>query len=186
MAYWVGTNRMNSSAPNLTISDTHLAIWDSCLLLISLLMNSRCMLRVYRFAAAIDMIAAGTSAPMPIAANATPTNQGGKLCSSSAGTAKLLPNCLKPAAYSGRLATPAAMAKKPGEQAEHQGIAGQHRRIAADGVAAAGAENSRHRVRIKEQCQDGTERQSGVSAIGACGVGPRRDQQQLLRRHRGE
>ena len=30
------------------------------------------MLRVNRFAAAIDMIAAGTSAPMPMAANATP------------------------------------------------------------------------------------------------------------------
>ena len=63
--------------------------------------------------AAIDMIAAGTSAPMPIAANAIPTNQDGKLCRKSAGTAKLLPNCLKPAAYSGRPATPAAMAKKP-------------------------------------------------------------------------
>jgi len=59
------------------------------------------------------MIAAGTSAPMPIAAKAMPANHDGKLCRYSAGTAKLLPNCLKPSAYSGRLPTPAAIAKKP-------------------------------------------------------------------------
>jgi hypothetical protein len=38
------------------------------------------------------MMAAGTRAPIPMAANATPTNHEGKLCSNSAGTAKLLPN----------------------------------------------------------------------------------------------
>ena len=40
------------------------------------LMNSLYTLRVHRFAAAIDMIAAGTSAPIAMAANATPANQG--------------------------------------------------------------------------------------------------------------
>ena len=40
-----------------------------------------------RFAAAIDMIAAGTSAPMAIAAKATPVNQSGNIASKSAGTA---------------------------------------------------------------------------------------------------
>src|SRR5215469_15310275 len=50
------------------------------------------MLRVNRLAAAIDMIAAGTRAPIPIAAKATPTNQDGKLWRNRAGTAKLLPN----------------------------------------------------------------------------------------------
>src|SRR6185503_18867719 len=44
------------------------------------------MLRVNRFAAAIDMIAAGTSAPMAIAANATPANQLGKAFSKNCGT----------------------------------------------------------------------------------------------------
>ena len=48
------------------------------------------MLRVNRFAAAIDMIAAGTSAPMPIAANATPANQAGNTWSNSSGTMVLL------------------------------------------------------------------------------------------------
>ena len=48
------------------------------------------MLRVKVLAVAIDMIAAGTSAPMAIAANATPTNQDGKIARNSAGTAKLL------------------------------------------------------------------------------------------------
>ena len=44
------------------------------------------MLRVNRFAAAIDMIAAGTSAPMPIAANAMPANHDGNIRSNSTGT----------------------------------------------------------------------------------------------------
>ena len=43
------------------------------------------MLRVKRFAAAIDMIAAGTRPPMPMAAKATPANQSGKECRMSAG-----------------------------------------------------------------------------------------------------
>ena len=47
------------------------------------------MLRVNRFAAAIDMIAAGTSAPMPIAAYATPANQSGNCWSNSSGTTVL-------------------------------------------------------------------------------------------------
>ncbi len=44
------------------------------------------MLRVNRLAAAIDMIAAGTSAPMTIAAKPMPANQLGKMCSNSSGT----------------------------------------------------------------------------------------------------
>ena len=44
------------------------------------------MFRVHRLAAAIDMIAAGTSAPMPIAAKATPANQAGNIWSKSSGT----------------------------------------------------------------------------------------------------
>ena len=71
------------------------------------------MLRVKMFAVAIDMIAAGTSAPMAMAAKATPTNQAGKAFSNSAGTAKLLPNSLNPPANCGIAATPAATAMKP-------------------------------------------------------------------------
>ena len=48
------------------------------------------MLRVNRFAAAIDMMAAGTSAPMPIAANAMPANQSGNIWSNSTGTIVLV------------------------------------------------------------------------------------------------
>ena len=43
------------------------------------------MLRVKVFAAAIDMIAAGTSAPIAMAAKATPANQSGKKSSKSCG-----------------------------------------------------------------------------------------------------
>ena len=48
------------------------------------------MLRVNRFAAAIDMIAAGTSAPMAMAAKAMPANQLGNIWSNSSGTIVLL------------------------------------------------------------------------------------------------
>ena len=67
------------------------------------------MLRVNRFAAAIDMIAAGTSAPMPIAANATPANQSGNIVSNSSGTTVLVSGL--PPAVSGL--TPAAIAIRP-------------------------------------------------------------------------
>ena len=62
------------------------------------------MLRVHRLAAAIDMIAAGTSAPITIAANATPANHGGNSFSNSCGTA---------CCGFGRTFTPAAIATKP-------------------------------------------------------------------------
>src|SRR6266545_8109259 len=50
-------------------------------------MNSRWTLRVNRFAAAIDMIAAGTSAPMAMADSATPANQLGNTWAKKCGTA---------------------------------------------------------------------------------------------------
>ena len=65
------------------------------------------MLRVHRLAAAIDMIAAGTSAPMPMAAKATPANQLGNCCSNSSGTT-VLPSARPFSPTSGF--TPAAIA----------------------------------------------------------------------------
>jgi len=62
---------------------------------------------------AMDMIAAGTSAPIAIAANATPANHDGNIARISAGTAKLGPCCLNRGAYSATLSTPAAIAMKP-------------------------------------------------------------------------
>src|SRR6266487_3677932 len=69
------------------------------------------MLRVKRFAAAMDMMAAGTRAPMPTAANATPANQPGNILSNSSGTTVLLSTvpCVAPA--SGLI--PAAIAMYP-------------------------------------------------------------------------
>ena len=68
------------------------------------------MLRVNRFAAAIDMIAAGTSAPMPMAANATPANQSGNILSNSSGTTVLR---VRLAARRSSGLMPAAIAMKP-------------------------------------------------------------------------
>src|SRR4051794_41500903 len=61
------------------------------------------MLRVHRFAAAIDMMAAGTRAPITIAAYATPANHDGNSFSNSCGTA-----CCGLVTF-----TPAAIATKP-------------------------------------------------------------------------
>ena len=48
------------------------------------------MFRVHRLAAAIDMMAAGTSAPIPIAAKAIPANQPLNCWLNSAGTMVLV------------------------------------------------------------------------------------------------
>ena len=67
---------------------------------------SRQTLRVKRFAAAIDMMEAGTSAPMAIAAKAKPTNHDGNICTKRPGTTHWAPN--------GALGcTPAASPMKP-------------------------------------------------------------------------
>src|SRR6184192_2387555 len=69
------------------------------------------MLRVHRLAAAIDMIAAGTRAPMPIAANAMPANHDENWLSNSSGTI-VLPSGLPVAAFVSGL-TPAVIATYP-------------------------------------------------------------------------
>src|SRR6476646_4461015 len=102
--------RMNTTAPIFTTSDTILAMVASCGSAQSGRRNSLYRFRVKRLAQAMDMIAAGTSAPMAMLAKATPTNQDGKDARNSAGTAKLAPYWVKPAAYAGSLSTPAAMA----------------------------------------------------------------------------
>src|ERR687893_119262 len=69
------------------------------------------MLRVHRFAAAIDIIAAGTRAPIPIAANATPANQDGNWASKSTGMIVLESG--RPVALLTIGDRPAAIAAKP-------------------------------------------------------------------------
>ena len=59
------------------------------------------MLRVNRLAAAMAMIAAGTSAPMTMAANATPANQLGNRWWNSNGTA----SCVLSAFFTGAAVT---------------------------------------------------------------------------------
>jgi hypothetical protein len=100
---------MKASAPTFTNSDTSLAIAASWAGLTSRFTYSRQMLRVNRLAAAIDMIAAGTSAPMPTAAYAMPVNQSGNMRSNSTGTTVLESGL--PSVTIG--VTPAAIAMKP-------------------------------------------------------------------------
>src|SRR5581483_2119083 len=98
IAFWVFIPRTNASAPNLTTSE---AIFDTVASSAGVAAgrkNSRQMLRVNRLAAAIDMIAAGTSAPMATAANATPANQLGKTSRKRSGAASLLFVVLIPSA----------------------------------------------------------------------------------------
>src|SRR5579885_2988844 len=78
---------MKRTAPNFRTSEAHLATSDSARSEALGLMYSLKMLRVNRFAAAIDITEAGTSAPIEMAAKATPANQLGNCWRMSAGTA---------------------------------------------------------------------------------------------------
>src|SRR5688500_15980736 len=98
MAYWVGASTTKASAPTLTTSETILATCDSSASEQSGRKNSFHTLRVKRLAAAIDITAAGTSAPIAIAAKATPRNQDGNMSANSAGTAVLGSVMVSPAA----------------------------------------------------------------------------------------
>src|SRR5215472_3377911 len=83
----LGSSMANSSAPILTTSEAHCDIRVCSRGLASGLKNSLKMFLVNRFAAAIAMIAAGTSAPMMMAAKEIPVNQLGNMCWSRYGTA---------------------------------------------------------------------------------------------------
>ena len=83
----LGSVIANSSAPTLTISETHCETLVWSLGLASGLKNSLKMFRVNRLAAAMAMIAAGTSAPMTMAEKAIPVNQLGNRCWNRYGTA---------------------------------------------------------------------------------------------------
>src|ERR1700680_4296851 len=102
----VGSARMKISAATLTSSETILLTVASSRRLIAGWMYSRQMLRLKRLAAAIDITAAGTSAPTAMAANATPVNQLGNIFWKRSAMALLLPN-------SALGLIPAAMAMKP-------------------------------------------------------------------------
>src|SRR5579859_6394510 len=80
-------NRMNRSAPNLTTSETILATVLSSRALRLGRKYSRQILRVKRLDAAMDMMDAGTRAPIAIEAKAKPANQDGNIWWSNAGTA---------------------------------------------------------------------------------------------------
>ena len=119
------------------------------------------MLRVHRFAAAIDMIAAGTSAPMTIAAKATPANQAGNSFSNSCGT----DCCGLVDLDAGRDRDEA----EQGEQPEQEGVRRQQRRVATDHRAAAGGQHPGDRVRVHEQRQRRAERERGVGPVRRAG-----------------
>src|SRR6266850_1753837 len=90
IANWVGMNRTNTSAPSLTTSDAIFATFASPCGVTSGFTYGFQKLRVNRFAAPIDITAAGTNAPIAIAAKANPVNQLGNSALNSAGTTSLL------------------------------------------------------------------------------------------------
>ncbi len=120
------------------------------------------MLRVNRFAAAIDMIAAGTSAPMPIAANATPANQRGNICWNSSGTT-VLPSAAGLRAERQRLhARRDRHVAEQRDQPQQQAVGRQRGHVPLDHVAVRGREHAGDRVRVEEQRQRRAERQGRV------------------------
>src|SRR6202011_245668 len=88
-AYCVGRNRMKASAPTFTTSEVILATAASPAWVISGVIYDFQTLRVNRFAAPMLITAAGTSAPIAIAAKAKPANQDGNSALNSNGTTSL-------------------------------------------------------------------------------------------------
>src|SRR3954470_7015196 len=88
IANWVGTNT-KISAPTLTKSDAIFATFASACGVTPGFTYGFQKLRVNRFAAPIDITAAGTNAPIAIAAKANPVNQLGNSALKSAGTTSL-------------------------------------------------------------------------------------------------
>lgn len=79
---------MKPSAPTFTASEASFAQRASSASVACGLKYAFQTLRVHKLAAAIDMTAAGTSAPTAIAANANPTNQCGNFAWNSTGIAR--------------------------------------------------------------------------------------------------
>jgi hypothetical protein len=82
MAYCVGTSRMTINAPSFTRRETTFASDASLVPVRSTFTNGFQMFRVKVFAAPMDMTAAGTSAPIAMAAKQNPTNQSGNITKS--------------------------------------------------------------------------------------------------------
>src|SRR6266567_1042427 len=98
-AYCVGRNRMKASAPSFTTSEVIFATAASPAWLMAGLTYDFQTLRVNRFAAPMLITAAGTSAPIAIAAKAKPANHDGNSAWNSAGTTSLGVDTLIFAAY---------------------------------------------------------------------------------------
>src|SRR5579864_5987646 len=91
MAYGSGKKMTKINAPSFTTSEVSLAMLDSSLSVMFGLMYSRQMLRVNRLAAAIDMMEAGTSAPIAMAPKAKPANHEGNIWRNRPGTTNCAP-----------------------------------------------------------------------------------------------
>ena len=83
---------------------------------------------------------------------------------------------------------PAAMTNRPHhrEEPEHERITRQNGGVAANGLAAARAQDGGERMRIQEQRERRAERQGGIGAVGARAVRTRHREQHFLRRNGGE
>src|SRR5262249_42288025 len=85
----VGRNSTNKRPATLSMRESSLARRASSRCDKFFQRYSRQMLRVNRLAAAIDMMAAGTSAPTAMAAKQNPANHDGNIFTNKAGTTKL-------------------------------------------------------------------------------------------------
>src|SRR5881275_2670277 len=119
---------MMSNAPTLTSSDTTFATAASRAGVVSRPTSGHQMLRVNKFAAAIDMMAAGTNAPIATAANATPANHDGNMSRNNIGTARLAPSPVFGALMPAASAINPSSAIRPSRN-EYAGSAAALRRI---------------------------------------------------------
>ena len=123
------------------------------------------MLRVHRFAAAIDMIAAGTRAPIPIAAKAMPANQCGNICVEQHRDDRVGVGLAGGGGDRLHAGGDRHVAQQR-QQAEQQGVGRQRHHVALDHVAAPRRQHAGDRVRVEEQRQRRAERERRRSGAG--------------------
>ncbi len=97
----------------------------------------------------MDMMAAGTSAPMATAARQKPANHSGKDLRKSSGTAELVSVGLN--------ARGEREVAEQGNKAKQEAVGRKHRGVATNDVGALRLEHSGRRVRIEHQCQRRTD-----------------------------
>ena len=130
-------------------------------------------------------MAAGTSAPMPMAAKAKPANHDGKISRKRAGDGEAVLVAGEHVRVLRHTLDPDRERHEAEERQERQNqrIGRQQGRVAADDIAGRGTQDRRDGMRVHEECCSRTERQGGIETVGSRRSGRRWLQDEGVRRN---